>query len=84
MPIFSYRTIPGRVKIGIAGALSILVEITLFKNQPVPLNDVYVLLVIKEALVGQHGFCCRTYRLCSSACGGLHRSANGICDCEYD
>lgn len=52
MPIFSYRTIPGRVKIGFAGALSLLVEVTLFKNQTVPLDEVYVLLVVKEALVG--------------------------------
>ncbi|RYM07169.1 flagellar type III secretion system protein FliR [Sporolactobacillus sp. THM7-7] len=52
MPIFSYRTIPGRVKIGLAVALSLLVDLTLFENQTVPLDTTYILLVMKESLVG--------------------------------
>lgn len=52
MPIFSYRTIPGNIKIGLAAVLSILIDLTLFKSQAVPLNGSFVLLIIKEVLVG--------------------------------
>lgn len=52
MPIFSYRTIPANVKIGLAAVLSILIDLTLFESQTVPLNDTFILLIIKEVLVG--------------------------------
>ncbi|RYL95329.1 flagellar type III secretion system protein FliR [Sporolactobacillus sp. THM7-4] len=52
MPVFSYRTIPGPIKVGFAVTLSILIEITLFKSQTVPLDGTFVLLALKEALVG--------------------------------
>ncbi|TGB00295.1 flagellar type III secretion system protein FliR [Sporolactobacillus shoreae] len=52
MPIFSYRTIPNTAKIGFAVALSLLIDMTVFKSQVVPLNDSFVLLILKEALIG--------------------------------
>ncbi|WP_353947716.1 flagellar biosynthetic protein FliR [Sporolactobacillus sp. Y61] len=52
MPIFSYRTIPARVKIGLAAVLSVLVDMTLFENQSVPLDGEFILLIVKEVLVG--------------------------------
>ncbi|WP_010630941.1 flagellar biosynthetic protein FliR [Sporolactobacillus vineae] len=52
MPIFSYRTIPANVKIGLAAVLSILIDLTLFESQSVPLDDTFVLLIVKEVLVG--------------------------------
>ncbi|MDD9147050.1 MULTISPECIES: flagellar biosynthetic protein FliR [unclassified Sporolactobacillus] len=52
MPVFSYRTIPARTKIGLAVALSLLIDVTLFKNQTIPLDGTFFLLIIKEAVVG--------------------------------
>ncbi|EST13060.1 MAG: flagellar type secretion system protein FliR [Sporolactobacillus laevolacticus] len=52
MPIFSYRTIPAPVKIGLAAVLALLVDVTLFENQAVPLDGRFVLLILKEVLVG--------------------------------
>jgi flagellar biosynthetic protein FliR len=54
MPIFSYRTIPAPVKIGLATVLAVLVEVTLFQNQgqAIPLDGRYILLLLKEVLVG--------------------------------
>ncbi|WP_100487696.1 flagellar biosynthetic protein FliR [Sporolactobacillus pectinivorans] len=52
MPIFSYRTIPNTVKIGFALVLSLLIDVTLFKSQVIPLNGLFILLVMKEVLVG--------------------------------
>lgn len=52
MPVFSYRTIPARVRIGLAAALSLLIDVTVFKSQTIPLDGTFVLLIIKEALVG--------------------------------
>ncbi|MFT8871351.1 MAG: flagellar biosynthetic protein FliR [Sporolactobacillus sp.] len=51
-PIFSYRSIPAQVKIGLAVALSVLIDLTLFKATAVPLNADFILLVLKETLVG--------------------------------
>lgn len=52
MPIFAYRTIPAQVKIGLSVALAILIDLTVFKTQTVPLNASYILLVLKEAVIG--------------------------------
>ncbi|MCO7125982.1 flagellar type III secretion system protein FliR [Sporolactobacillus shoreicorticis] len=52
MPIFSYRTVPAPVKIGLAAALALLVDVTLLNSQSVPLDGRYVLLLMKEILVG--------------------------------
>ncbi|CAM3071711.1 flagellar biosynthetic protein FliR [Sporolactobacillus spathodeae] len=52
MPIFSYRTIPAQVKIGLSVALALLIDVTIFKSQAIPLNAAFVLLVLKEALIG--------------------------------
>lgn len=51
MPLFSYRTIPRMVKLGMSFALSL----TLFQiidAGSIPLDDTYFLLLMKEALVG--------------------------------
>ncbi|MFC7392564.1 flagellar biosynthetic protein FliR [Scopulibacillus cellulosilyticus] len=53
MPIFSYRTIPGRVKIGLAAILALIVTATLMRETPpLSINAYYLLLIIKEAIVG--------------------------------
>lgn len=52
MPIFSYRTIPAQVKIGLSVALALLIDVTIFKSQAISLNAAFVLLVLKEALIG--------------------------------
>ncbi|MFX3618474.1 MAG: flagellar biosynthetic protein FliR [Sporolactobacillus sp.] len=59
MPIFSYRTIPAQIKIGLAVAIALLIDVTLFKSQAIPLDAQFLLLIIKEALVGlSMGFVC--------------------------
>lgn len=52
MPIFSYRTIPAPVKIGLAAVLALLVDVTILESQTVPLDGRFVLLLLKEILVG--------------------------------
>lgn len=52
MPIFSYRTVPGMVKIGLGVLISLLIDMTLFESQSVPFDGTFILLVMKEALVG--------------------------------
>jgi len=52
MPIFSYRTIPAPVKIGLAAVLALLVDVTLLNGQSVPLDGRFILLLLKEVLVG--------------------------------
>lgn len=52
MPIFSYRTIPANLKIGLAAILALIVTTTLFNDQTIPLNSLFILLIIKEAIVG--------------------------------
>lgn len=51
MPLFSYRTVPASYKIGMAFFFSWLMFLAGPKPS-LPLDDVYVLLVVKEALVG--------------------------------
>ncbi|MCI1882369.1 MAG: flagellar type III secretion system protein FliR [Sporolactobacillus sp.] len=52
MPIFSYRTVPATVRIGLAVSLSLLVDVVLFKDQTLATGGTFVLLVLKEALIG--------------------------------
>ncbi|TCP30315.1 flagellar biosynthetic protein FliR [Scopulibacillus darangshiensis] len=52
MPVFAYRTIPGRVKVGLAAILALIVTTAIYHGEPVSLNAMYPLLVIKEAVVG--------------------------------
>ncbi|MCO7174705.1 flagellar biosynthetic protein FliR [Sporolactobacillus kofuensis] len=52
MPLFSYRTIPAPVKIGLSVSLAILVDLTQFESQTVPLDGRFVVLILKEILVG--------------------------------
>jgi len=51
MPLFSYRTVPASYKIGLAFFFSWLLFLAVPKPT-LPLNDVYMLLVFKEVLVG--------------------------------
>lgn len=51
VPIFSYRNIPNSVKIGLAFFLSLIIYFTL-QPDPIQVNGVYFLLVLKESLVG--------------------------------
>lgn len=50
-PIFSYRTIPSSLKIGLSVFLALIEMISLNINT-IPLNGDFVLLVLKEAIVG--------------------------------
>jgi len=51
IPIFSYRTIPYRVKIGLALYLSYIIVFTI-DTKPIAFDAVYILLIIKEAVAG--------------------------------
>lgn len=51
IPLFSYRTIPNRLKIGLSFFLAIIITYAL-EVPVVPLNEVYVFLIIKEATIG--------------------------------
>ncbi|OQP07996.1 flagellar biosynthetic protein FliR [Geobacillus sp. 46C-IIa] len=51
MPLFSYRTVPASYKIGLAFFFSWLLFLAVPKPT-LPLNDVYMLLIFKEVLVG--------------------------------
>lgn len=51
LPLFSYRTIPPQVKIIIALALSWMMYYT-FNVEPFEINGQYILLILKEAVVG--------------------------------
>jgi flagellar biosynthesis protein FliR len=51
MPLFSYRTIPASHKIGLGFSLSIIMFSTIGAPEIV-IDDVYFLLIMKEALVG--------------------------------
>jgi flagellar biosynthetic protein FliR len=51
VPLFSYRTIPNNFKIGLAVLLSLLVSASM-KLPVVEIDDVYLMLVLKEAMVG--------------------------------
>lgn len=51
MPLFSYRTIPNRLKLGLSFFLAMIITMTL--NVPsVELNSMFILLIIKEVLIG--------------------------------
>ncbi|MBM7644370.1 flagellar biosynthetic protein FliR [Scopulibacillus daqui] len=53
MPIFSYRTIPARVKVGLAALLSLIATTTMLHHPPeVAIDTFYLLLIIKESIVG--------------------------------
>ncbi|MCL1630870.1 flagellar type III secretion system protein FliR [Sporolactobacillus sp. CPB3-1] len=52
MPIFSYRTIPAPVKIGLAAVLALLVDVTFLNRMTVPIDDRFIFLIIKEVIVG--------------------------------
>lgn len=51
IPIFSYRTIPARMKIGLALYLAYVIVFTI-DTDPIEFDMVYILLVIKEAVAG--------------------------------
>ncbi|AWI12164.1 flagellar biosynthetic protein FliR [Caldibacillus thermoamylovorans] len=51
IPIFSYRTIPARVKIGLALYLAYVIVFTI-DTDPIEFDMLYILLVIKEAIAG--------------------------------
>ncbi|MBM7701880.1 flagellar biosynthetic protein FliR [Metabacillus iocasae] len=51
VPLFSYRTIPATHKIGLAAALSIL-AVSTFETPNLVLDGSFVLLVLKECMVG--------------------------------
>ncbi|MFC4617358.1 flagellar biosynthetic protein FliR [Camelliibacillus cellulosilyticus] len=50
-PVFSYRAIPTRFKVGLAAVFSLLITITLSGNA-IKINGDYSLLLMKEAVVG--------------------------------
>lgn len=52
MPLFSYRTIPAGVKIGLAVAIALLLDLPLSGGQQIALDGGFLLLIIKEAVVG--------------------------------
>ena len=51
VPLFSYRTIPAQLKIGLALVLSWMMYYT-FSIEAFTINGEYILLIIKEAIVG--------------------------------
>lgn len=51
VPLFSYRTIPSQLKIGLALVLSWMMYYT-FSIEAFTINGEYILLIIKEAVVG--------------------------------
>lgn len=51
LPLFSYRTIPHMHKIGLSFFISWIMFFAI-KKEPISLDEMYVLLVIKEVLVG--------------------------------
>ncbi|MER1984774.1 MAG: flagellar biosynthetic protein FliR [Solibacillus sp.] len=51
LPLFSYRTIPQQVKIVLAVALAWMMYYT-FNVEPFDMNGQYILLILKEAIVG--------------------------------
>lgn len=51
LPLFSYRTIPQQVKIVLAVALAWMMYYT-FNVEPFEINGQYILLILKEAIVG--------------------------------
>lgn len=50
-PLFSYRTIPTQFKIGISVFISLIITMTM-KTHAIDINGEFVLLVLKEAIVG--------------------------------
>lgn len=51
VPFFSYRTIPAKVRISLAFVLSWMMYYTI-KVQPFDINGEYIMLILKEAVVG--------------------------------
>lgn len=51
IPIFSYRTIPTQAKIGLAGCLAYIITFTI-DAKTIEFDEMYILLVMKEAVVG--------------------------------
>ena len=51
VPLFSYRTIPPQVRIVLAMALAWMMYYT-FDMDPIDINGEYILLILKEAVVG--------------------------------
>ncbi|WP_062105063.1 flagellar biosynthetic protein FliR [Bacillus niameyensis] len=51
LPLFSYRTLPATFRIGFSAFLAILIYYTL-DVQPIAIDGVYLLLIVKEAMVG--------------------------------
>ncbi|MDQ0161750.1 flagellar biosynthetic protein FliR [Bacillus alveayuensis] len=51
LPLFSYRTIPNRVKIGISFYLALLITVTI-EVPAIELNSLYILLILKEVTLG--------------------------------
>lgn len=51
VPLFSYRTIPAQLKIGFALVLSWMMYYT-FDAMTIPIDGNYILLVLKEAIIG--------------------------------
>ncbi|WP_456275483.1 flagellar biosynthetic protein FliR [Bacillus sp. AK128] len=52
VPIFSYRTIPATHKIGLAAFLSFIMYYTIEIPQTLQFDEFYIMLIIKELLVG--------------------------------
>lgn len=51
MPLFSYRTVPLPFKIGFGFFLALIV-VSSIKSVQIPLDDIYVLLLLKEIVIG--------------------------------
>lgn len=51
VPIFSYRTVPAMFKIGIAFFLA-LTMFFVVDSEPIPIDHLYYMLILKEAMVG--------------------------------
>lgn len=52
MPAFSYKAIPPQIKIGLSVALAFIIVSTAVGQTHVEFNSLFVLLIIKEAVVG--------------------------------
>lgn len=51
-PVFSTRSVPASFKIGISGIISLFILLMQGVNQPVPVDMEYILLILREILIG--------------------------------
>lgn len=71
VPLFSYRTIPAQLKIGLALVLSWMMSYTL-DVIAIPIDGNYILLVLKEAIIGlMIGLCAYIIITAVQIAGGL-------------